>query len=100
MTLLMVHLLSYERLDLYKEVVRRMTAMADCLGDHTHCKNFRAACSEIVCLPSEDQLQQSEGPGPQEVHDRAPTHNVLPEGELEQLEQHVEAGEGVGSAMD
>ena len=54
----MVHLLPYERLDLYKEAVRRMTAMADCLGDHKQCKNFRNACGEIVCMPAEDQLQQ------------------------------------------
>ena len=81
----MVHLLPYERLDLYKEAVRRMTAMADCLGDHTHCKNFRAACSEIVCLPSEDQLHQSEeNPeefadlGHREDHKGAPTHSGLP----------------------
>ena len=37
-----------------------MTAMADCLGDHKQCKNFRNACGDNVCMPAVNQPQQSE----------------------------------------
>ena len=37
----MVHLLPHERYDRYTEAVRRVTAMADCLKDHSLCKNFK-----------------------------------------------------------
>jgi hypothetical protein len=84
----MVHLLPYERLDLYKEAVRRMTAMADCLGDHKKCKNFKDACGDPVCMPAANQLQQTEEItedsselGPQEVHDQDGVPLTLVEGE-------------------
>ena len=56
----MVHLLPYERLQLYKEAVRRLSLMADCLLDHNLCQNFRSACQQNPNLPAPDQPQAGE----------------------------------------
>ena len=50
-----------------------MIAMADCLGDHKKCKNFKDACGDPVCMTAVNHLQQTEDItelGPQEVHDQ------------------------------
>ena len=57
----MVHLLPYERYDLYREAVRRITAMASCLKDHNLCNHFKNACHSNANLPvSEDTIHNEE----------------------------------------
>ena len=56
----MVHLLPYERYDLYKEAVRRMTGMLDCLLDHNNCRNFHNFCQESFNLPQQTEESQSQ----------------------------------------
>ena len=47
----MVHLLPFERYDLYKAAVSRITAMSSCLSDHNLCQHFKAACLSNANLP-------------------------------------------------
>ena len=55
----MVHLLPYERYDLYKEAVNRLTAMADCLLDHSLCKTF-LSCYQDCSDPAQGEVDQAE----------------------------------------
>ena len=57
----MVHLLPHERFDRYTEAVRRITAMADCLKDHSLCKTFKDACENLAvsgCQTQHNQVNQ------------------------------------------
>ena len=55
----MVHLLPYERYYLYKEAVNRLTAMADCLLDHSLCKTF-LSCYQDCSDPVQEEVDQAE----------------------------------------
>ena len=66
----MVHLLPYERYDLYKEAVNRLTAMADCLLDHSLCKTF-LSCYQDCSDPAQGEVDQAE------INFRVPTGKYI-----------------------
>lgn len=53
----MVHLLPHQRYDLYQKAVNRLSAMADCLLNHSLCKDFVKVCQANVPRPQASLVQ-------------------------------------------
>ena len=53
----MVHLLPHQRYDLYQKAVNRLSAMADCLLNHSLCKDFVKVCQANVPMPQASLVQ-------------------------------------------
>ena len=96
----MVHLLPYERFDLYKEAVKRLSAMADCLVDHNLCKHFENALQKTENQVQTDQVTGNADLLPQQDHlphelDAEQDQQLVEDDDLLSSEVHITYKEGV-----
>ena len=54
----MVHLLPYERYDLYRKAVKKLTVMATSLHDHSLCKDLNCCDQDRSDAPEQEEEQQ------------------------------------------